>query len=125
MSSPKRSLPKEARLRKSIEFKRTHDKGIRLISKHFTVLVSKRHSPRVKTSRLGVTVSTKIDKRAVVRNRVKRYIRETFRNHKHSLSECFDIVVIARQNAGNCSLLDVRREILGTLKSKGFLRPAS
>ena len=73
--------------------------------------------PHINGPRLGITVSTKIDKRAVIRNRIKRLVREVFRKNL-SRFEGFDIVVIARKNASHLSYKDAEREILGTLRKK-------
>lgn len=68
--------------------------------------------------RLGITVSTKIDKRAVVRNRIKRLIREVFRKNRGRF-DGFDIVVIARKDASNVPYKDIERELLGALRKSG------
>ena len=49
-------------------------------------------------ARLGIAVSRKISKRAVVRNRIKRQIRESFRLNKNLLMG-MDCVVVAKQAA--------------------------
>ena len=49
-------------------------------------------------SRLGVTVSTKLG-HAVVRNRVRRRIREVYRLHEDDFCPGWDIVVVARSRA--------------------------
>jgi ribonuclease P protein component len=49
-------------------------------------------------SRLGITVSRKVG-RAVVRNRVKRRVREWFRGSRAKLREGIDLVVIGRSSA--------------------------
>lgn len=46
-------------------------------------------------SRLGMVVGRRLGS-AVVRSRVKRLIRESFRLNKHLLSKGYDIVVVAR-----------------------------
>lgn len=48
-----------------------------------------------KYSRLAVLVSSKVEKKAVYRNKFKRRIREIFRLNKHKISQPLDIVVIA------------------------------
>ena len=73
-------------------------------------------------SRLGVTVTTKVEPRAVGRNRIKRHIREVFRLNRAGLTGAFDIVVIARQNATQCSFAEVKRQLAGALRQHGYLR---
>src|SRR6202142_4292867 len=46
-------------------------------------------------SRLGVITSAKIGN-AVVRNRARRLLRETFRVHQHELTQPVDLVLVAR-----------------------------
>ena len=50
--------------------------------------------------RLGLVVSRKVNKRAVVRNRIKRVVRESFRCNKDHLAG-LDIVVIAKPAAAS------------------------
>jgi ribonuclease P protein component len=54
-----------------------------------------------KNSRLGMAVSRQVDRRAVERNRLKRIIRESFRQHYLSNSKHppIDIVVLPRREA--------------------------
>ncbi len=61
--------------------------------------------------RLGITASRKVGN-AVVRNRVKRAIREWFREAWHDLPEGVDVVVIARRAAAELE----PREIVGELQ---------
>lgn len=64
---------------------------------------SKRSAPR-----LGLAIGKKHCRRAVDRNRLKRIVRESFRQHKDRLGE-LDIVVInnpAAAQASNAALFD-------------------
>ncbi len=83
--------------------------GRRLHSKHFLVLVATSATGR---SRLGLTVTTKVDKRAVVRNRIKRYVREVFRANARRFSEPVDLVVIARMESPTLTFAQVEQELL-------------
>ena len=62
--------------------------------------------------RLGITASRKVGN-AVVRNRVKRAIREWFREAWDDLPEDVDVVVIARRAAAELE----PREIVGELRN--------
>lgn len=57
--------------------------------------------------RLGVVVSRKTSPRAVVRNRVKRQIREAFRGRQEKL-EGLDFVVVAGPKAGRVQTASLR-----------------
>ena len=112
------TLEREKRIRKSREFRRVQEKSRRLSSKHFLLLVSEALGPK---SRIGITITRKVDPHAVNRNRLKRRLREIFRISYKALLAPFDIVIIARKNATDCEMADIRREILGTLKHAGLL----
>ena len=74
----------------------------RMENRYFLVLLKANAQPGI---RLGVTVTKKIG-HAVIRNRIKRYVREFFRQHKQRLPSGYDMVVIARRRAVD---LDGRR----------------
>jgi ribonuclease P protein component len=112
------SLGPHARLRRTAEISRLRDVGGKLYSKHFLVVVA----PSSQTeSRLAVAVTTKIEKRATVRNRIKRRIRELFRQNRHALTQALDILVVARRDVQSCDFSDYRRQILGALRNHGYL----
>lgn len=71
---------------------------------------------RLDTCRLGVTVSKKVSRKAVQRNRIKRLVREHFRRHRAAL-DGFDVVFIA---FNGCAELDNGRlnALLGRLWHK-------
>jgi ribonuclease P protein component len=79
-------------------------------------------------ARLGITVTRKIGC-AVVRNRIKRAVRETFRRSRQSLAEGLTVVVIARNGAGELCGNDIAREIGPALREvsdrRGRRSPAS
>lgn len=78
---------------------------------HFVVLYTRGSGP---SARVGITVSRKVGN-AVVRNRIKRYVREFARTHAACLPEAYDVVVIAKPGAGACA----HRELDGELEAFG------
>jgi len=86
------AFPREARLRTRSDFRRVLSKGLRIHTRHFILYVL---STTDETCRLGVTVSRKVGN-AVVRNRIKRCVREAFRLELRSGEQPYDLVVIAK-----------------------------
>jgi ribonuclease P protein component len=105
-------LPKAVRVRKRADFVRLERSGYRRAGTRFVVLA---HPQRSGVSRLGITASRRVGG-AVVRNRVKRLVREFFRRHQHAIAPALDVVVIARPTAATATYADVERELGRALK---------
>ena len=90
---PDFAFPREARLLTRRDFSRVLSKGRRLFTRHFILYVCKRDSG---ISRLGLTISKKVGP-AVVRNRIKRCVREAFRTRDDWFDGAVDLVVIAKK----------------------------
>jgi len=112
------TFPPSARIRKRYEFKRLQGNERKLHARHFLIVIAPSTRDQ---SRIGITVTTKVHKRATQRNRIKRIIRELFRHFRSELLGTFDIVAIARQNACDCSPQQIREEILGALIKNQYL----
>ena len=89
----KYAYPRELRLLTPADFQHVfNNPPVKAVSREFTFLAK----PNLQDHpRMGVTISKKVAKRAVDRNRIKRIIRETYRLKQHKLSG-FDIIVIAK-----------------------------
>jgi ribonuclease P protein component len=88
-------LPPSARLRRAADFAALKHANGRWQGRHFLLRwleSSDQHA------RLGLSVSRKVSKRAVERNRIKRVVRESFRATRETLP-ALDILVIARTAA--------------------------
>lgn len=62
-------------------------------------------------NRLGLTVSTKVGG-AVVRNRVRRRLREVYRLHEGLLAGGMDVVIVARVRAAHSGYRQLERSFL-------------
>ncbi|MGF1526043.1 MAG: ribonuclease P protein component [Candidatus Competibacterales bacterium] len=83
------------RLRRRAEFNWVFADPFKSNDEYFTLLGRCNASTH---PRLGLAVSRKVSKLAVVRNRIKRVVRESFRQH-HVHLPALDIVVVARSTA--------------------------
>jgi ribonuclease P protein component len=105
------TFPGDFRLRKSWEFKRVDKMGCKYHTPHFVLLIA--DNSRL-YSRLGITVSKKVGN-AVVRNRLKRLLREYFRKNCSQLQSS-DYIIIAKKNSARVNSSHIQKE-LSVLKS--------
>jgi len=105
------------RVRKRFEYRRLRDVGRRVHTRSFVLLIARSEQPG---SRLGITVSRQVGN-AVRRNRIKRLLRETFRQHRAWFPVPSDVVVIAKSGGSATSFAEVERELE---QASGALRSA-
>lgn len=71
--------------------------------------------------RVGLSVGKKIGN-AVTRNRIKRYLRESFMDLEHRILPTLNIIIIARQPTKNMSFHDIKGSLLHLLKREKLLQ---
>ncbi|MBQ8797331.1 MAG: ribonuclease P protein component [Oscillospiraceae bacterium] len=76
---------------------------------------------RTATNRVGVTVSKKLGC-AVVRNRVRRRLRETYRLNEDKFSPGWDIVVVARSRCVGAEFGKLQEAYLSLAAKAGILK---
>jgi ribonuclease P protein component len=101
------SFPKTVRLLRRSEFLRVQETGKKLSCDCFLALFLRRDPPG-QVTRIGVTVSKKIGK-AVIRNQIRRRVRELFRKQKGQFVSGLDVVLIARPSAAQADWTRIRR----------------
>ena len=72
-------------------------------------------------SRLGVVTARRLGN-AVVRNRARRLLRETFRLHQHELTAPVNLVLVARTSIVGKPFASVEKDFLTTLRKAGLLK---
>jgi len=119
MTSPTR-FPRCAHLRVSAQFQAVFGEGKRISGACFRLQA--RLPAEATQARLGVTVSKRVDKRAVGRNRIRRQIKECFRLTRHALPPG-DYVVQAKPEAAKAENAALRAELLSLFERARTLKP--
>jgi len=117
-------LPQENRIRQSRDFSKVYRHGQKVVSKHLVLRAlahpqaepsGGEHSllghPPLPPARIGITVSQKVSKRAVVRNRLKRQVRAALRGLLPQLEPGSWIVINLRPEAVQCEYAEILREL--------------
>ena len=105
-------MNKHQRIKKNKEFQHVFKKGKSFANRQFIVYVLKEEQPEF---RLGLSVSKKVGN-AVARNRIKRYIRQTFLELKEELLPNADYIIIARPQAATLDFHESKKSLEHVLK---------
>ncbi len=103
-------------IKKNYEFRRLYSKGKSAFTTRMALYCRKNNS---QTSRLGITVSTKIGK-AVHRNRIRRRFREIYRLNSDKISGGYDIIIVARVKSRYSTYGELEADYLYLLKKLGI-----
>jgi ribonuclease P protein component len=112
-------LPKENRLTDDYDFRRVKRLGRNYHSSLFKLGVARRKKEG-QASRFGFVISTKIDKRAAVRNRIKRLLREAIRQRLEKIPAGFDFVFVVRPKIVGKNYEEVSAEVDRVLSKISF-----
>ncbi len=105
-------------VKENYEFRRIYRKGKTAVSPQLVIYCQRNRRGH---SRLGVSVSTKLGC-AVVRNRVRRRIREIYRLNKAKMLPGYDLIVVARVRAVETDYQKLDRTYLRLLEQLDLLR---
>lgn len=95
-------LPKENRLKHRRDFDAIYQHGIRRGSYCFNLRALKQKTSPHSPSQIGISISRKVSKSAVVRNRIKRQLRAILRQFLPRLTPGWQIVIGVRSQAVGC-----------------------
>ena len=124
MSAHVAGFERANRLRRSAEFQRLTHEGRRQVTKAFVLVVAPAVGGEDAVhTRLGVAVGRRVGS-AVMRNRVKRRIREWFRHQRASLRRGVDVVVIGRAPSAELSSREIWRDLDELARRAGVLGDA-
>jgi ribonuclease P protein component len=105
LASPRRArFPRAARVRKRADYLAIQNRGRRVSGSHLLLF------GQPGNGRLGITVSRKVGG-AVLRNRLKRWIRDCWRRRRPEPPSALDVVIVARPPAAQADHPAICREI--------------
>lgn len=106
-------------LKKYGDFQRVYKKGRSYANKYLIMYVLKQDTQK---NRIGISVSKKVGN-SVVRHRLTRLIRESYRLNETRFVRGLDIVVIARPGAKEKNFFDIESALLHLGKFQNILEP--
>ena len=99
-------------LKKNSEFLKIYKKGISKVNKFLVIYFLKND---LGENRIGYSVSKKVGN-SVVRNRVKRLMKESYRLNSDNLKKGYDIVFVARVRMSKADFKTTEKNMLTLLK---------
>ena len=107
------TFPREARLVRRGDFDAVYRAGKRRSSSHFTVFFRANELPQ---SRFGVSIKKALGG-AVVRNRIRRRLREIVRCHRGEIPAGWDIVIHPKSAVAQAAFVTLTADLLRLLQS--------
>ena len=105
-------FPREAKLVQKSEFDLVYRAGKRRSSSHFTIFVRASGQP---ISRFGFSIKKALGG-AVVRNRIRRRLREMVRRHRQEIPAGWDIVIHPKNKVATAEFAALAEELVRLLK---------
>ena len=105
------------RIKKSSHFRFVYSRGKSLVDENIVVYLTRNGKS---FNRIGISVSKKVGK-SVVRNRVRRLIRESYRVNRNIFKTGYDIVFVARVRASRSSYKNISASVIKLLGKGGLV----
>ena len=110
-------MKRRCTLKKNSDFRRLYTKGKSAVNPYMVVYARRNRSGE---TRLGYTVSVKLG-HAVVRNRIRRRLRETVRLNAQRIQPGWDLVLVARSRALDAPFPKLQGAFLASCDKLGLL----
>ena len=105
-------------LKKNNEFQRVYRKGTSQANRYLVMYVLENHDRHME-NRLGISVSKKVGN-SVVRHRITRLVRESYRLNESLFKKNLDIVVIARNSANGTNYHEIEKSFMDLARKHGI-----
>lgn len=106
-------MNKRQRVKKNAEFQKIFKHGKSFANRQFVVYLLPKEEQE--EFRIGLSVSKKVGN-AVVRNQIKRFIRQSFLEMKDEVNQKMDYVIIARKQAASLDFHESKKSLQHVLK---------
>ena len=111
-------LPKQHRLTKRKDFEKIWKKGKSFFLKELGFKILKNNLDH---SKFGFIVSTKIAKKAVIRNKIKRRLREIIHKRLSQIKSSFDCIIVTRPGIEKLNYQEMEEKMEGILRKTGLI----
>jgi len=111
-------MKRENRLRSNMEFKKVYSKGKNYWNRNLILYVKKNNT---NTTRIGFSITKKIGK-SVVRNKIRRRMKEICRKKFHEMKDGYDLVFIPKKNIVDLSFKELESAMFHILKLANVLK---
>lgn len=96
------------KLKKNHQFQFVYKYGKSYANKYLVMYIKENGTEK---NRIGISVSKKVGN-SVVRHRVTRLVRESYRLHEAVFNSGLDIVIVARESAASVGYLEIEKALL-------------
>lgn len=106
-------LPKHNRLKQPKTFQVVYQKGKRYQSPHLIlrVLLPINQAQTIEPTKFGISVSQKVSKKAVIRNRIKRQIQGVICRLLPNIVQGYRVVIVVKRSGTECKYEHFLREL--------------
>lgn len=88
-------------------------------NRHFTLLYCQNG---LNNNRIGIIISKKISKKAVCRNKLRRQIKEIFRQHQDLIQSGLDLIIIPKKRCLQDSYSELQRSFIHLFYKQSLLK---
>lgn len=112
MKGKRQDMTTMHKLKKNYEFKKVYNEGKYYVEKYVVMYMNPNSS---NFNRVGFSASKKVGK-SVIRNKIKRRMKEAYRKFADSTKVGFDIIFTARVGSGSADYSKIENNIVSILK---------
>lgn len=105
-------MKKSEVIKKNVDYKEIYRTGKSYANKYLIMYIKKNDAS---VNRIGISVSKKVGN-SVVRHRITRLIRESYRLSENIVLDGYDIIVVARQDAKGKDYKEIESALLHLIK---------